>query len=324
MYQAFTRVEPARGWEPAGPETGGIQEVVLLAGSVRPTPFVQALRRPVLGLPLTGGDCLLDAWKQQVAGLVRHGYMSAARVRVLQEKRSAAAVPVPAGWLGADRPDDAEVRVRFEQDSSELRGTAGALRDCAAVGHDPDDYLLVVNAAQLLTEPLSDLAADLLSRNADVAVTSGLDGVPSGVMLLRARCLDAIADVGFVDMKEQALPLIARRYDVAVLQRRRSPGMPVRTLADYVDALRTYRAATASVAKRDDPFAEDWFSLFSVVEPGAVVKDGAELLDAVVLDGGRVESGAVLVRSVVCAGGLVRAGEVVVNGVVTPGGKGGR
>ena len=47
-----------------------------------------------------------------------------------------------------------------------------------------------------------------------------------------------ITPTGFVDMKEQVLPLIASRYDVRVIRRRRPTGLPLRTLEDYIQSLR--------------------------------------------------------------------------------------
>ena len=63
------------------------------------------------------------------------------------------------------------------------------------------------------------------------------DGTPSGLMLVSCRALRLIPARGFVDMKEQALPLIAAKYDVRVMHRRRPTGLPVRSLTDYIQAL---------------------------------------------------------------------------------------
>ncbi len=49
-----------------------------------------------------------------------------------------------------------------------------------------------------------------------------------------------IPETGFVDLKEQALALMAGTYDVTVLNCRRPTGLPVRTLADYIVAMRHY------------------------------------------------------------------------------------
>jgi ADP-glucose pyrophosphorylase len=92
----------------------------------------------------------------------------------------------------------------------------------------------------------------------------------------------------------------------------------VRTLADYVTALRTYhRRKSGRPAITTDPLAEDWRPTFSIIEEGAAVDPLASVNDSVVLRGGRVEAGAVTVRSIVCPGGVVRRDEPAVDQFVT-------
>jgi len=133
--------------------------------------------------------------------------------------------------------------------------------------------------------------------------------------------LREIAAEGFVDMKEQALPRIATRFDVRVLNRPRPSGLPLRTLEDYVTALRCHHRRSgedgASEAIVTDPLAENLSAAFALVEPGAKVDSTARLHDAVVLAGAVVEPGAVLVRSVVCPGGVVRRDRSAVDQFVT-------
>src|SRR5690606_20299334 len=98
------------------------------------------------------------------------------------------------------------------RDPVEYRGIGGVLRDLAGDYHR-DDYILVANAAQLLLSPLSELATLLAESDADgpadVSLISHRDGTPSGLMLIRCGSLWCIPQVGYVDMKEQALPMIA-------------------------------------------------------------------------------------------------------------------
>jgi hypothetical protein len=128
-------------------------------------------------------------------------------------------------------------------------------------------------------------------------------------MLVTCRALRLIPKTGFVDMKEQALPSIASKYDVRVVQCRRPTGLPIRLLSDYVAALRALHQPVRGAST--DPWAEDWKSTFAIVEPGATVAASARIHDSVVLAGGIVETGAVVVRSVVA--GTVRKDRTAVD-----------
>src|SRR5439155_18723223 len=120
------------------------------------------------------------------------------------------------------------------------------------------------------------------------------------------------AGAGYVDMKEQALPDIATRYDVRVLARRRPSGLPIRTLDDYIQALRYHHRRKAGTKAAVDPLAEDWKATFALIEPGAQVDPASRVHDSVVLKDAVVEAGAVLVRSVVCPGGFLRRDKTAV------------
>jgi hypothetical protein len=183
--------------------------------------------------------------------------------------------------------------------------------------YDDDDLILVANAAQVLLEPLPTIAAELYTKKADVAVVAHEDGTPSGLMLIRCKALRQIASNGFVDMKEQALPLIASSFNVRVIQRRRPTGLPVRSLSDYIQALRFHHRSKSGRPASADPLAEDFSPTFSIVEPGAKVDASARLHDAVVLKDAVIEPGAVVVRSVVCVGATLGRDKSAVDQLVT-------
>ena len=125
-------------------------------------------------------------------------------------------------------------------------------------------------------------------------------------MLVRCKTLHEIAPTGFVDMKEQALPLIAQKYDVKVMHCRRPSGLPIRSLRDYIGALKHYHRRRAGKPASTDPLAEDFSPAFAIVEDGAIVAPRAHVHDSVVLKGGVIESEAAVVRCVVCPGGVAR------------------
>jgi hypothetical protein len=194
------------------------------------------------------------------------------------------------------------------------------LRDLAEEYED-DDLLLVANAAQVLVEPLALVALAAAGRGGDVTIVANADGTPASVSLISRRALRELPAVGFIDLKEQGLPLMARRHDVRVQHRSRAAGLPIRTPQDYLKALKAYHRMQAGAPPHNDPFSERWRRRFAVAEPGAVVADDAELHNSVVLRGGRVEPGAFVVNSIVCAGGVVRRREQVTDRLVDPTGR---
>jgi hypothetical protein len=274
---------------------------------VRPSTLSIATGRSVLDLPLDANATLLNNWLSQAADLSRVAGTDRIPVRILVNHASLEPLSADERFFGS---------FRVERDLSEYRGTGGVLRDVAADYAD-DDLILVANAAQILLDPLAAVATALERKGGDVCLVSHEDGTPSGVMLVTCKALRPIPATGFVDMKEQVLPLIASRYDVRVMRRRRPTGLPVRTLEDYVQALRLHHRRRAGKPVSSDPLAEDFAPAFSLVEPGALVDPTARVHDSVVLAGGAVEAGAVLVRCLICPGAIVRRDRTAVDQFVT-------
>lgn len=283
-----------------------LRALILLGGSVRPSPLCTATGRSILDLPLDDGGSLLNYWLSQAVEVTRSAGLERLPVRVLVNQASLEPYSAHEKHFGT---------FRVERDLSEYRGTGGVLRDVAADYAD-DDLILVANAAQILLDPLPAIAAALARKGGDVCLVSHDDGTPSGVMLLTCKALRLIPVTGFVDMKEQALPQIAARFDVRVVRRRRPTGLPVRTLEDYVQALRFHHRRRAGKPITTDPLAEDFAPAFSLVEAGATVDASARVHDSVVLAGGVVEPGAALVRCVVSPGATVRRDRTEVDRMV--------
>jgi hypothetical protein len=284
--------------------------VVLLAGVLRPTEWHDAIARPLLDLPVDQEQTLLDLWHGQAAALARSHAPSGMPLRVRLDH--ATAVP--------SRPRRRRdlVRVAVDRDAQAWRGSGGVLCDVTAEYAD-DARVVAVHAAQVPLRSLRAVVAELYDANADVALTAPERGACGGVMLLRCAALRELPDIGFCDFNEQALPIIARRFVTRAVARPTPVGMPVRTRAGYVQALRLYHRTRQGIAAGGH-MAEDWKPAFGIIEHGASVHPTAQVLDSVVLRGARVERGAVLVRSVVCPGAVVRRDRVLVDQLARAGG----
>jgi N-acetylglucosaminyldiphosphoundecaprenol N-acetyl-beta-D-mannosaminyltransferase len=291
-----------------------LRALVLLGGKVRPSGFARGCGRPVLELPVTDQERLMDHWLRQAEEVARLAGVPSLPVRVVVSDEQDS--PLPQGASGGrERAADA---FTVERDLSEYRGTGGVLHDFAREFAD-EDMLLVCNAAQILMEPLTVIARALAHKGADVALVAHDDGTPSGAMLVSVKTLRQISPVGYVDMKEQALPRIAREFTVRAVRCRRPSGMPMRSLETYIRALQQQHAKSAQRGRgaEPDPLAENFTRHFSIIEPGAEVHPTAYAHDSVVLAGARVEAGATLVRCVVCEGAVVPRDARMVDTLVT-------
>src|SRR5260221_13301497 len=124
-------------------------------------------------------------------------------------------------------------------------------------------------------------------------------------MLIRCRALRKVSQRGYVDMKEQALPAIAKDFKVNHVYQTTAAGLPIRTLEEYVAALQRRYRLSLGKPMPNDPFAEDRRPTFAIVEKGAEIHRDARVHDSVILKGAVVEDGAMVVRSIVCPGGTL-------------------
>ncbi|MEM6562608.1 MAG: WecB/TagA/CpsF family glycosyltransferase, partial [Planctomycetota bacterium] len=178
----------------------GLRSIVLLSGKLRDDAFSRGIRRPLLELPLSEDTTLLDHWLTQALSVAGHVGLPKLPVAVAVNRGST--MPT------TDKPELAEL-IEPGHDRGDYRGTGGVLRDLTADYAD-DEYIIVANAAQLLLDPLAALARALAGKHADVAVVGHECGTPSGLMLVRVAALRCLPEVGYFDMKEQGLPVIAK------------------------------------------------------------------------------------------------------------------
>jgi hypothetical protein len=284
-----------------------VRAVVLLAGTVRPTRLSRSIGRSLMELPIAPGRRVIDAWQDQTDRLAQAAELPELPLRIMIDQNSCE--PLAGGPVGRSR-------AVVERDAAAFRGTGGVLRDICEV-YQEDDVVLVANGGQILVEPLDRLAQELSDAGGDVSLLAHSDGTPVGLMMVRCGVLRAVRQNGFMDFKEQVLPLLAERGDeVRVVRRNRATGVALRTLDGYIGALRAAARIGEGRPALDDPLDEDWRPTFSILEDGATVHPEATIHDSVVLSGATVERGAVVVRSVVCPGGIVRGGSTVADAIV--------
>lgn len=279
--------------------------VVLLAGSIRDSSLSLGIGRSLLDLPLATGQSILGRWCEAASLLAETLGIDVLPVRVMLSSRCRR--PVVPG--GASR-----LRIMVDLDPGELRGTGGLLQELAQ-SYAEDELLLVATGTQVLCGALTSLATSLATHG-DIALLSNSAGESAGLMLASCGALASIQGLGYVDLKEQALPELARRLDVKVVKAPVTANS-VRTLAGYLSAVRSTACKEPARERLQEPYFEDWFKTFEVREDGASVDEEAMIHDAVVLSGSRVGANAVVVRSVVCPGASVAPGAIVCDQVVT-------
>lgn len=279
--------------------------IILLAGGVRRTDLSAGLKRPLLDLPLPDHRSLLAMWRDHAADLARVLHAEHMLVRAIVSH------PLSLPRTVEHHP---RVHIGAEYDAQAFRGTGGLLRDVAQDYHD-DDRMLVMTANQVLLRPLPEIFELLAHAGGDIAMLTDPDEEDCGIALMRAGALRPIRGNGYIDFKEQALPMLLKQFDVRVARSPRNAVLPVRTLEQYV---RTLRALSDGKDEHDrpDPYEEEWTPTFSVVDPRAAVEQGALVHDSVVMRHAHIGAGAVLVRSVACEYAKVAPGAMVFDTVV--------
>jgi len=307
-----SQMGPASGPLTAAAVSRSVRSFIVLCGAVRRTPLARSIGRSLVDLPLDDGTTLADRHVAGAEAFARRRGSDPVRVRLLVDANS----EPPREHAGSDW-----VACSVERDASPIRGVAGILSD-ATRDYGDGDFVAVVNGAQLFRTPLNELVDAMVRKESDVTMVASADGTPVGLWLIRCGVLRTVREVGYVDLKEQALPDWLGRWNVSVVETQRAYAVRTRTIQEYLGAVLMQANGGHSGASVDeDPYREDWERSFSVIEPGAEVDESATVHDSVVLSGAKVGRGAVVVRSVVCPGGSVSAGTRCVGQVVAAGGR---
>jgi hypothetical protein len=289
--------------------------IIMLAGSLRPSPLRAEVGEPVLRMPIRGGYCLLDAWLEALAGTD-----ASAELRiVVNDLRD---IDTLNGLL-ARRSRGRERTIGVIPEPKAWRGTAGLVRDLTEAL--PGETRIAVLEAGCL--PLLQLREALEAMNDECSgvIVAGREREPAGISIFRRAALDGVSRVGYSDMKEQLIPVLHQKGLKITMVERDDPVLRIRDRRSYLHAIATWSApddAGEAVAGTVDPSAR--LIGCTVIEAGAAIEAGAIVHESVVMSGGRIGAGAVISRSVIGRNAVVEAGERVIEGVMGGSARGGR
>ena len=290
---------------------------IMLAGTILPTPFQEALGLPMLCLPIGSSGSVLDAWRRVLGAMT-------GMERVQLVVRNAAELEHVSAVVQAGARRSTGPTIETLRDPGAWRGVAGVLHDLT--DELDDDAIVVLCEAHCY--PPTTLEPILAAMTEDVTGVVGTTdrGEPAGVYAFRRCAFDDVSDVGYCDLKEQLLPML-HAAGRKVLARSVSPRVQrMRDLESYLEAVRESLgwsdergAHLTRISPRARVSSSAMVEGFCIVEPGAVIEDGAVLHDTVVLSGATVGGGAVVSRSVL--GPMVRIkprAQVVRKAIATP------
>lgn len=292
---------------------------IMLAGTLRPSPLREELDLHVLCLPLGPEGTLLDAWLNALRAIP--GLRDV--LVVVNSDRDVDMVDRTTPSEPAGGEDGLIVRTAVEP--AAWRGVGGILRD---VTDDlDDDAVIIAIEAHTLPPPALEPLLDAFKNDATPLI-DGAVGVcepdePAGVYAFTRRALKLVPAIGYHDVKEQSLPLMYERgMKVGAAQ---LPGQArrVRDRKGYLDAVRFSLPAEDNnepalhisplTSVSDDAVLDG----FCIVEPGAMILDGAVVHESVILKGATIGRGAVVSRSIIGPLAVVPRDRRVVRDVVT-------
>ena len=290
---------------------------VLLAGTLRPLPLREALDIPVVCLPLGRQGTVLDSWLRSLAAIDN---LNDIRI-VLNTDRDAATAT---SSIEASRAFTThEARIRAIAEPASWRGAGGILRDVAT--DCPDDTLVIVcEAIAMPPESIWPLLQGL-PESADGVVGVYGEDQPSGVYAFSRKAISKIPAVGYHDLKEQFLPLLAaKEFEVRTAQ-----------LEGELHSLRDRNGYLAGAAKSlehaaagESPIRSSSEAAISIsakvdgsciIQSGVIIEDNAVVHDSVLLRGSTIQASAVVSKSIIAPGATVASDARVVREVFVEG-----
>ncbi|MEE8153581.1 MAG: NDP-sugar synthase [Phycisphaerales bacterium] len=274
---------------------------VLLAGTLRPPPLREALGRPIVCLPLGRRGTLLDAWLGALGSIDE-----LAEIRVVLKGRPDVEAVNAAMSLAVWRPRRGKRRgpnVHCIAEPKAWRGPGGIVRDVTA-DLDGADAVIIIEALRLPPPTLRPLV-DAFTKTFDGVV--GLVGPdqPAGIYVFRQRVVQQASAIGYCDLKEQLIPAVSQGGAKIRTAPLAEIAYTIRDRAEYLAAVR----ASLTQSPGPDPLqriagaaavsSSALLEGFCVIEPNAVIGNGAVVHDSVVLSQAVIGGGAIVSRSVI-------------------------
>lgn len=270
--------------------------VVMLAGALQPSLLQHQLDTPPLCLPIRVGSTLLESWLASIAEVPGCDHL---RIAVNTE---ADAQKIAAHADAIDLPVGAPRQISVIAEPASCRGTAGLARD---LSRDSTARVVVVIEAHCLPPPSPEPVLRALDGRNNGAVGVGPDAEPAGIYAFDRAAMKPIPPIGYFDLKEQLLPALNRSGRRIVLAQIRERVIRIRDRSSYLESVKASRQRLGSAPHQLDPSLHANVSRsarvsgWCLVEPTAVIEDGAVVHDSVVLDGAVVGRRAVVSRSIV-------------------------
>lgn len=283
---------------------------VMLAGGLRASPLRRQLGWPVLALPVTHEDTLLDLWLEALHGT---GGCDSITI-VVSTDADAAALRRQLAELNGSAANVPDTRVIVEP--AKWRGTAGIIRDVTA-GSDESELVLVLEAGCL---PPRSLTALLAPTRAGAIATVAVGGraEPAGAYALRSSVLRQVPDVGFFDIKEQLLPAMYAHGCGAGTVQITDRVIRLHDRTGYLQAVAHSFKQVSSNRCDTRPGRTQAARILGhpLIGPQVMIEPGAVVHDSVVLRGATIGPEAVVSGSIIDENVEVRAGEIVKDAIV--------
>ncbi len=271
---------------------------VILAGSEFATPIEQMVERSILDFPVRGATTACEMWSEIISESVSVSQrisMLFGSSGILQNLKAQAGDP------------------RFDRyiDPRSNRGTAGALADhwksLSAETRDVE-YMIVIDRSACPPHSLERFLV-ALSGDADVLVgVSEFDRL-AGVLAIRPSILDFVPEVGYFDLKEQALQAALQAGLKVATEIVVPRAIRLNSVKGWIDAVKFHLSRSAEQNGRVNLRG-------ACVDPDADVGNAA-IIDSIVMNNVQIHDEAVVARSVICEGVVIPAGTRVVDSVVT-------
>ncbi len=280
---------------------------LILAGGIRRSELSAQLGRPVLCLPVTRTQTVLDAW---LAALANIGDCQSIRI-VVSEQDDATQIRHSLEDVAESRPGIEHVQVIVEP--ARWRGTGGTIQDVVADVSERELFLMVEGSC--LPPPWLERLFEPLGADGICSIGIGDESEPAGVYAFKGEVLTLFPSVGYFDVKEQLLPMLyeggrgARAVKVADHVTR------LRERMGYLDAVSRMSGQQMVNDARDEArrrvSTSAVVSATSLVEADVVIEDDAIVHDSVVMTGAVIRAGAVVKRSVVGSNVEITARRIV-------------